>query len=84
MSCHVAVYESFENPDANGVVPIPNTATESLLGGHGVLVCGYDDTTSRWTIRNQWGQSWGAAGYCYMPYGYETVWTEAWTSVPTA
>ncbi len=77
------VYESFENPDADGVVSIPNTGAEKLLGGHGVLVCGYDDTKSCWIIRNQWGQQWGANGYCFMPYGYETLWMEAWTGVPT-
>jgi C1A family cysteine protease len=77
------VYVSFENPDDKGVVPIPNTGAENLLGGHGVLVCGYDDVASWWIIRNHWGQSWGAAGYCYMPYGYESVWTEAWTAIPT-
>ena len=78
-----SVYDSFENPDTNGVVPIPNTSSENMLGGHAVLVCGYDDATSWWIIRNHWGQSWGAGGYCYMPYGYESVWTEAWTAIPT-
>ncbi len=78
------VYASFESTGANGVVPMPNTATEQILGGHGVLVCGYDDTNNWWVVRNQWGQTWGANGYCYMPYGYEQFWTEAWTGAPTA
>jgi C1A family cysteine protease len=58
---------------------MPNKATEKLLGGHGVLICGYDDDRSVWIVRNQWGDH----GYCYMPYGYESIWTEAWTAVPT-
>ena len=63
-----SVYPSFENPDKHGVVPMANKTTEKLLGGHGVLVCGYDDANSWWIIRNQWGAEWGDAGYCYMPY----------------
>ena len=34
-------------------------------------------------IRNQWGEDWGDHGYCYMPYGYESLWIEAWTAAPT-
>ncbi len=78
------VYESFEKPDAKGFVKLPDTASETFLGGHGVLLCGYDDTNSCWIIRNQWGANWAAGGYCFMPYGYETFWTEAWTAVPQA
>jgi C1A family cysteine protease len=78
-----SVYQSFENPDKQGVVPMPKKGTEKLLGGHGFLVCGYDDANSYWIIRNQWGEDWGDHGYCYMPYGYESLWIEAWTAAPT-
>lgn len=77
------VYDSFENPDSRGVVNWPIGSGEKILGGHGVLVCGYDDVNQWWIIRNQWGTDWGASGYCFMPYGYEALWTEAWTGVPT-
>jgi hypothetical protein len=73
------VYESFENPDANGLLTLPNTSTEEQLGGHAVLVVGYDDVKQYWIVRNSWGPTWGAAGYCMMPYGYEQYWMEAWT-----
>ena len=79
ISIGMMVYESFENPDIKGFVKIPQVSTEKFLGGHAVLLCGYDDTKSFWIVRNQWGNKWGAGGYCYMPYGYETHWTEAWT-----
>ena len=74
------VYESFEHPGPNGVVPIPNPDVENLLGGHAVLVCGYNDQQGYWIVRNQWNQTWGDNGYCYMPYGYEAFWVEAWTA----
>jgi phospholipase C len=75
------VYESFETPDPKGFVQLPQISSEKFLGGHAVLLCGYDDTNSFWIVRNQWGNKWGAGGYCYMPYGYETHWTEAWTGI---
>jgi len=45
-----SVYQSFENPDPHGFVPIPNTSA-----GARCLVYGYDDDAARWIIRNQWG-----------------------------
>lgn len=78
------VYQSFETPDTKGLLPIPDSSIEKFLGGHGVLICGYDDGKKWWIVRNQWGTDWGDAGYCYMPYGYEAVWTEAWTGEPAA
>ena len=73
------VYPSFETTGADGVVAMPGD-NEDLIGGHGVLVVGYDDPTACWIVRNQWGAGWADAGYCYQPYGYEGVtWLEAWT-----
>jgi len=39
------VYSSFETDEVGqtGIVPMPDTAKEELLGGHAVLVVGYDD-----------------------------------------
>ena len=38
----IMVYESFESDAVakNGIVPMPNLATEQLLGGHDILVVG--------------------------------------------
>lgn len=36
------------------------------LGGHAVNICGYDG--DGFYILNQWGKSFGAKGYCIMPY----------------
>ena len=65
------VYEAFESQTVaqTGVLNIP-TPTEAALGGHAVLAVGYDDATSRVTVRNSWGKSWGQAGYFTMPYDY--------------
>ena len=45
-------------------------AGEKVLGGHAVLVVGYDDSTQRFRVRNSWGPDWGQKGYFTMPYAY--------------
>jgi len=62
-----SVYESFESAQvaASGVVPMP-AWNEELLGGHAVLVIGYDDASQRFILRNSWGAGWGQAGYFTM------------------
>jgi len=67
------VYPSFESQtvDKTGIVPMPGHH-EKTIGGHCVLLVGYDNTTSRFIIRNSWGTGWGMAGYGTMPYAYLT------------
>lgn len=66
-----SVYESFESDEVagTGLVPMPRTH-ETMFGGHAVVVCGYDDATNLYTVRNSWGTGWGMHGYCKMPYAY--------------
>lgn len=70
----IAIYDSFESDAValTGIVPMPNINTESLLGGHAVLVVGYDDTHQWFIVRNSWGTDWGDQGYFYLPYAYLT------------
>jgi C1A family cysteine protease len=85
------VYPSFETSQVTetGIVPLPGHH-EKPVGGHCVLVVGYDDTKSTFIIRNSWGTSWGMAGYATMPYAYLTnprlssdFWMATSTEVPT-
>lgn len=65
------VYSSFLNQTVSrtGMMPYPNVARESFLGGHAVLLVGYNNNTRRFIARNSWGVGWGDRGYFYMPYG---------------
>lgn len=71
------VYDSFESDYTNstGIVTMPGPG-EGVLGGHAVMVVGYDDEGKAapiprcWIVRNSWGEGWGDAGYCYFPYAY--------------
>lgn len=67
------VYDSFESSNVakTGVVPMPERR-ENVLGGHAILVVGYDDIQSRFIVRNSWGTSWGMKGYFTIPYLYFT------------
>jgi C1A family cysteine protease len=41
----------------------------SLLGGHAVLLVGYDDAGQYFIVKNSWGTGWGEAGYFKIAYG---------------
>lgn len=67
-------YPSLETSavDQTGDIPMPSAQDQKdgSIGGHSVLVVGYDDTTRRFKIRNSWGSSWGKGGYGTLPYDY--------------
>ena len=64
------VYSSFMSSGVarSGLMPYPNSRRERLLGGHAVLLVGYDNKTGRFIARNSWGNAWGDRGHFYMPY----------------
>ncbi|MCD6362705.1 MAG: PKD domain-containing protein [Synergistetes bacterium] len=52
---------------------------EELLGYHGMLVYGYDDSLSAFKVRNSWGISWGISGNCLLSYDFMKQYVcEAW------
>lgn len=65
----IPIYTSFYTP-TDGVISIPSGG-EAQMGGHAVLVVGYDDQPGKGlVIRNSWGDGWGDNGHAYLPYGY--------------
>ena len=65
------VYDSFESDAVaqTGDLDMP-TSSEQVVGGHAVVLVGYDDKAQRFLVRNSWGSNWGKAGYFTMPYAY--------------
>ena len=65
-----SVYSSFDSPVVakTGIMPYPNTNKERLLGGHAVLLVGYNKYNNTFIARNSWGTGWGDRGYFYMPF----------------
>ena len=68
------VYDSFMSSQVaiTGIVPMPDTNTEQLQGGHCVTMFGYDDRKQAFYCLNSWGKNWGKSGYFYLPYEYVT------------
>ena len=78
----IIIYSSFQRTgDIGGtMIPMP-MANQDSLGGHAVLICGYDDSLQSWILRNSWGLDWGVRGYCYLPYLYlldSSLCSECW------
>jgi C1A family cysteine protease len=64
-----AVYQSFEDIGADGIMPMPGP-NEFMLGGHAVTAVGYSDAKKMILVRNSWGSGWGLHGYFWMPYDF--------------
>lgn len=76
-----SVYSSYTQAATTGAFPFP-AAGEKAVGGHAIVVAGYDDskviknmpngpqTTGAFLIRNSWGTGWGDQGYGWLPYQY--------------
>jgi hypothetical protein len=67
----IQVYQSFETNAvaATGIAQLPKPK-DRPLGGHAVLVVGYNHPKQQWIVRNSWGDGWGDKGYFYLPYNY--------------
>lgn len=85
----IYIYASFmtDSVAAAGNVPVPDTSTEMLYGGHAVLAVGYDDAAQHVICRNSWGTEWGDDGYFYLPYAYFKdsvfdMWVAEYTPAP--
>lgn len=47
-----------------------NSFSGDQLGGHAMLVVGYDDSRSAYKVLNSWGLNWGNKGYCWISYSF--------------
>lgn len=67
------VYEYFESAQMakNPYLHLP-ASSESLLGGHCMVIIGADHPNRRFKVRNSWGTSWGQKGNCFIDYDYIT------------
>jgi len=74
------VYSSIWDVGGDGRIPYPHD--ERAIGGHAMVVVGYNDaieiknpnggeiTVGAFLIRNSWGKGWGDNGYGWLPYKY--------------
>lgn len=77
--CGLTVYKNWELPIAyqQGIIPMPAGRS---LGGHAVLIVGYNDDTQTLEYKNSWGEKWGNGGYFVTDYSYiEHSGSDFWT-----
>jgi C1A family cysteine protease len=65
ITCYENIYQS-----KGGVIPI---GKGNIIGGHAILLVGYNDVTRRFKFKNSWGVDWGDKGYGYLPYTYKDM-----------
>lgn len=80
----IELYESssYEVNLKNGKIPTPDIHNEKYLGGHCVLLVGYDDINELFCFLNSWGDDVGDDGYFYVSYNYllnNKLATDFWT-----
>jgi hypothetical protein len=49
---------------------IPGNDVEDAVGGHSVLVVGYDERNQWFKFKNSWGKAWGNKGFGYFSFDY--------------
>lgn len=64
---------------ADGIVP--DADDEPILGGHALLIVGYDDRTRMFKFKNSWGSAWGNKGFGYFSYKYAE--NKVWSAIGT-
>jgi hypothetical protein len=62
-----------------GQVPLPAKG-DQIVGGHAVVIVGYDDEKQQFKFVNSWGKEWGSEGFGFLPYEYLRKYMgDAWT-----
>jgi hypothetical protein len=71
IACGIVVYPSMMTHSVlvSGTVPMPSVR-EKTIGGHAILLVGYDDDTSTFLFQNSWGTVWGDSGFGRLTYDY--------------
>jgi hypothetical protein len=60
-----SIDEGFESMRASAIW---NSSGGRVLGGHAMVVVGYDDGRQAFKLLNSWGQDWGDRGYGWLSY----------------
>jgi C1A family cysteine protease len=74
------IAESFKSVNSDIVITNPG---KWYIGGHCMVIVGWDESRQAFEVRNSWGEDWGVKGYCWMAAGYiaSDITSDIW--VPT-
>jgi len=75
----ISIFSNFMESKSKltGKIGMPTT-NDKFIGGHAVIICGYDDYSRELILRNSWGTYWGDKGYFYLPYEYLEYCGDLW------
>jgi hypothetical protein len=59
-----------EGFDRGGKGFVWNHISGKQLGGHAMVIVGYDDDRGAFRVQNSWGRDWGDGGYYWLDYGF--------------
>ncbi len=73
------LYSEFRTKTRNdGIIRLPDDY-DVHIGGHAMLIVGYDEDKQMFEVLNSWGRVWGIRGYCWMPYEYfDSAMIDSW------
>jgi C1A family cysteine protease len=66
----IGTWVSWDDKDNNGILdPVLDSKGNPIgMGGHAMLVVGYNRPSECFIVKNSWGRGWGHGGYAYLHY----------------
>ncbi len=65
VSASYTVFEDFQHYDGG----VYEHVWGDVVGGHAILIVGWDDAEECWIVKNSWGANWGEDGYFRIKWG---------------
>lgn len=75
----VPINKAWQGVSTDGI--IPDESKGPAIGGHALLVVGYDDDKQLFKFKNSWGKAWGEKGFGYFSYKYANK--KMWSAIGT-
>ena len=69
--CGIKLFDSVYSDEVKntGIIKF-SEEYDKILGGHCIILIGFDDDKKHYKFINSWGVSWGDNGFGYLPYDY--------------
>lgn len=77
VTANFPVFQCLYNAEKTGNVKYNIDNPGAIDSYHEMTIVGW--TKDKWIVLNSWGESWGDAGFCYVPFEYPLV--EVWAIV---
>lgn len=65
----MSVFSNIKTARLTGILGMPGPG-DLPIGGHAVLLCGYNMVSKTFNVQNCWGERWGRKGFFTIPFEY--------------